>query len=248
MKNRVKLSYNKIAEAYYKSRKNKNGSSYFYNELLEMPSMIKMLGNLKGKKVLDIGCGPGIYIKKIKKRCKEIKGVDISKECVRIAIEVNPEAEIFLGDAEKLPFADKEFDAAFASLVFGHLRSWDAALKEIRRVLKNNGIFCFSIYNPVTENLTSSEKTFRDFLSAKNYFDERWNKRIWKEELFGIEAEGVSHHKTYSTIVKTIVKNKFEIVDYLDCRPSLIAKKLFPEKYKEALVLPKFCVWKIRKK
>ena len=58
--------YNKLAQAYYESRKNMTGTSYFYNELLEMPAMIRMLGDLKDKKVLDIGCGPGIYIEKIK--------------------------------------------------------------------------------------------------------------------------------------------------------------------------------------
>ncbi len=248
MREEIKHTYNKLAEAYYKSRKNKSGTSYFYNELLEMPGMMEMLGNLQGKKVLDIGCGPGFYIKRINGRCKGIKGVDISDGAVKIARAVNPGIEILVGDTEKLPFRNGEFDIAFASLVFGHLKLWDRALREIRRVLKSNGIFCFSVYNPVTENLTVRKWPFRQLMAVRSYFDEVWNRRVWKEEVIGIEADSLHHHKTYGTIIKLIVRNNFEIVDYLDCRPDFMAKKLFPKKYKEAILLPKFCVWKIRKK
>src|SRR3989344_7833605 len=246
MKEDIKSMYNKLAKAYYESRKNMTGTSYFYNELLEMPAMIRMLGDLKDKKVLDIGCGPGIYIEKIKDRCKQVKGIDISEGEVKIARTNNPGIEIVVGNAENLPFRNCEFDVVFASLVLGHLDSWDRTLGEIRRVLKKNGIFCFSIHNPVTGALVSRKWFFRKFDVVKNYFEEKGNKRIWSEEIVGVKAESFHHHKTYETVIKSLIKNSFEIIDYEDCRPDFEAKKLFPEKYEETMNIPKFCVWKVR--
>jgi len=56
------------------------------------------------------------------------------------------------------------------------------------------------------------------------------------------------YHKTYETIIKIIVKNGYEIVDYKDCFPLKKAKKLFPEDYETFSRRTFFCVWKLRKK
>lgn len=79
--------YSGLAREYHDMRLKKS----FYNEMIEMPAMLKILGNIKGKKILDWGCGSGLYIKKLKGKCAEIKGFDISPDMVKIAIEMNPE-------------------------------------------------------------------------------------------------------------------------------------------------------------
>jgi hypothetical protein len=56
------------------------------------------------------------------------------------------------------------------------------------------------------------------------------------------------YHKTYETIIKTILRNGFEIVDYKDCYPMKKAKKLFPQYYKSYSKSPYFAVFKVRKK
>jgi len=52
-----------------------------------MPTTLKMIGKIKGKKILDIGCGPGLYAKKLKEMGAEVKGIDISEKtavCMQI--------------------------------------------------------------------------------------------------------------------------------------------------------------------
>lgn len=245
MKEKIRKAYDILVREYYENRKNATGLSHFYNENLEMPTMLKMLGNVKGRKVLDLGCGPGIYAKILSDRGAKVKGIDNSDELVKIAKEEAPKAEIVVGDAEKLPYKNGEFDIVMSALVLGHFKSWDKISKEVKRVLKKRGLFIFSGYNPVADSFVDKKWFLKEFRIVANYFKEDWKKGMWIEsnEKVGI----VHHHKTYGTIVRLLVKHGFEIVDYEDCRPTEESKKMYPERHKKYMNMPYFCVWKVKK-
>jgi ubiquinone/menaquinone biosynthesis C-methylase UbiE len=243
----IKKAYKLLGEEYYNTRKHKSGGSYFYNELLEFPTTLKLLGNVKEKKILDLGCGPGIHSKKLSDQGAKVKGIDISKELIEIAKNEAPKVEFKVGDINKLPYKDAEFDIVFASLVMGHLKEWDKALSEIKRVLRRDGFFVFSNYNPVTEKFVKIRWFFRKFRELRGYFEEGIKKTIWKKDKDNF-AEMVHYHKTYGTIVRLMIENGFEIRDYEDCKPLDSAKKDFPKEYERALNAPHFCVWKVRRK
>ncbi len=239
----VKEKYREIGEDYYNSRKYKTGRSYFYNEMLEMPTTLKLLGDVKNKKVLDLGCGPGLYAKKLSERGTKVKGIDLSRDLIKIAKRENPNIEFKIGDAENLPYKNSEFDIVLAALVLGHLSNWDKALSEINRVLKRGGIFVFSGYNPVIEKTKKTRWFFRNFREIKDYFEEGWRFSKWKKD-----AKKIHYHRTYGTIVKSLVKHGFEIIDYEDCKPVNSSKKLYPKLYDKTIKAPHFCVWKLKKK
>lgn len=244
----IKNAYNILRDEYYSARKYKTGISYFYNELLEFPTTLKLLGNVKGKTILDLGCGPGMHAKKLSEKGAKIKGIDISEKLIEIAKKEAPNIEFKLADIEnKLPYKDSEFDIVFSSLVLGHLERWDGILAEINRVLKKGGIFVFSIYNPVTEKFVKKKWFFKKFHVFENYFEENIKKESWVKDK-NISTLIIHYHKTYGTIVKLLIKNCFEIIDYEDCKPPLSAKKDFPKDYERTINSPKFCVWKVRKK
>lgn len=242
----IKKAYNIIGEYYYKSRKDKSGISYFYNELLEFPTTYKMLGNIKNKKVLDLGCGPGINTKKMYNAGAKIKGIDLSTNLIKIAKTINPKVEFIVGDINKLPYKNKEFDIVVCSLVLGHIKNWNSVLSEIRKVLKKEGLLVFSIHNPVTEKFVKTKWFFKKYRQLKGYFNEDLKRSIWKEEK-GKQSEIIHYHKTYGTIIKTLVKNGFKIIDYEDCKPINYSKKIFPKEYSQSLDYPHFCVWKVIK-
>jgi ubiquinone/menaquinone biosynthesis C-methylase UbiE len=211
-----------------------------------MPTTLNLLGNVRGKKVLDLGCGPGIYAGILIKKGASVKGIDNSETLIKIAKKEAPEAEFTLGSAEKLPFKNSEFDIVLAALVLGHLDDWNKALKEVRRVLKKGGTFVFSNYNPVIESTVKEKWLFRKFRVIKNYFDEKWKYQWWGESTKGARAG--HHHKTYGTIVKLLVKHGFEIIAYGDAKPLISAKKSYPYEYEKTLNAPHFCTWKAKKK
>lgn len=241
----AKEQYDFMAEEYHNMRTKKYPHGGFYNEMLEMPAMFELLGNVKGKKILDFGCGTGIYAKILTKKGAIVKGFDISPAMLEIAKRENPNLDLKVGSGYKIPFNEK-FDMVLASLVIHYLEDWNKMFREVSRVLKKRGYFLFSTGNPVSEFPNKIKIKGKKIKTFGNYFKEGKNSAKW-----GINGKGLKvfyYHKTYETIIRTIIKNGFEIIDYKDAFPLKKAKKYFYEDYMEYSKIPFFSVWKLRKK
>jgi len=247
----VSAMYNSVGKHYHYDRTKRYPDGWFYNELVEMPAMLDMLGRVNNKKVLDFGCGSGIYAKLLTKKGAKVSGFDISKTMLSIAKKENPKLDLRLGSGYKIPFTE-EFDIVQASLVLDYLKDWDKVFKEVYRVLKPNGIFVFSIPNPVVNGSTGVKIDENRYKIVHDYFKEELFYETWgidKGPRGNIEQIKVpNYHKTYETIIKTILRNGFEIIDYKDAVPIEKAKKLFPGRYYAYHKIPTFCVWKVSKK
>lgn len=245
MKEELKKAYNALADEYFRMRK-KGGTSEFYNEMVEMPTTLRLLGNVKGKNILDLGCGPGRYAMKLTAKGARVIGIDNSKNSLIIAEKEAPKAIFIFGDIENLPFKDKEFDIVLSALVMGHFRDWSKIFREVRRVLKRGGLFVFSVHNPFSEVLVNRKWFLKKFRIVQRYFDERMLYDTWGE---GNKKFNVAHHhKTYGTIIKIILNNGFELIDYEDCKPIPKSKDKYPGRYERTMNAPNFCSWKVRKK
>lgn len=91
---------------------------------------------MKGRKVLDIGCGEGNLLKKDR---DNIYGIDINKTLIeKLQLEG---LLVKYGDATKIPFEDNFFDVVHCSNVIEHLLPSEAhkMFLEMQRVLKSNG-------------------------------------------------------------------------------------------------------------
>lgn len=249
--------YNLIAEHYYNWRTKLHPEGWMYNEHLEMPATFSLLGDIKRKKILDIGCGAGIYARLLTNKGAIVKGFDISDEMLKIAKQDNPKLDLRKGSFYDIPFKEK-FDIAIAPLVVNYAKDWNKIFVQVSNLLKPNGIFIFSIGNPITETaeklkIKGKRIKYRG-LSARvlyDYFTERKIYGIWRNILHKKQARNMrmpTYHKTYETIIETVIKNGFEIVGYKDCFPTKKSKGLFPEEYKFLSKIPYFCVWKVKKK
>ena len=121
--------YSLSAEAYHNWRTKENPQGWFYNELLEMPATLDLLGDIKDKKILEFGCGTGIYAKILSEDGAKVKGFDISKEMLNIAKKENPKLDLKLGSGYNIPFTEK-FDIVLASLVVHYFKDWNKMFKE----------------------------------------------------------------------------------------------------------------------
>lgn len=121
----------------------------------EKGKLIEFCGDLKGKKVLDIGCGTGRVEDLLKESARadlastraDIVAADISDEMLKIAKHRHPDVEFVQADINAMPFKDEEFDVAIAAFVIVHIKNLTKAFKEIDRVLKPNGIFVLTNIN-----------------------------------------------------------------------------------------------------
>jgi ubiquinone/menaquinone biosynthesis C-methylase UbiE len=94
----------------------------------------------RGSRVLDLGCGSGT-LAVLKRKEVHLVGVDLSAECLAAARR-NGYDETHLADLQQLPFPDASFDYVCTMDVLGHVQfeDKDAVLREIRRVLKPDGV------------------------------------------------------------------------------------------------------------
>lgn len=117
--------------------------------------------DLKKLRVLDVGCGIGQIHPFLKGEFKELVGVDVSSKCLEKAKEANPENTYFLGDGNKLPFEDNEFDVALTICTMHHVppENWEKFVQEIHRILKPQGALCVfehNPYNPLTVKVVNN--------------------------------------------------------------------------------------------
>jgi ubiquinone/menaquinone biosynthesis C-methylase UbiE len=89
--------------------------------------------------VLDAGCGTGQISSALAGMGYDVRGIDVSQAMVAIAREkCRPEwrARYLVADVRAVPAADESFDAVVVSKLFQHVRGWEAACRELVRVLK----------------------------------------------------------------------------------------------------------------
>lgn len=99
-----------------------------------IPSLKKIVGNIDGKRVLDLGCGNGLYARILKSLgAKEVIGVDSSKEMVKLAKEEENKKPLgikyLVQDIRNLKSL-RDFDVAVAGLVLHYARTKDELKKE----------------------------------------------------------------------------------------------------------------------
>jgi len=141
-----------------------NFSPSTYNERLLFSLMNKYL---KGNKnhILDIGCGGG-HFQLV--QYGKVYGIDISTKSLKNARKIY--SEVKEADvSKKIPYADKKFDVVFCSEVFGHIdkEHKERFLNELKRVVKDDGIICFSIE-------TLGDNLLTRFLKKKKLYDKYW--------------------------------------------------------------------------
>ena len=124
---------------------------------------ISLLNPKKGDKLLDVACGPGLLLKKAVEKNIKAYGIDISEIAIELSKNFVPEASTVLGNAENLPFADKEFD--FVTCIGSLERFLDTtqSLNEMKRVTTADAKFCFMVRN----SETVIWKIYRQFLRQK---------------------------------------------------------------------------------
>ncbi|CAM4111126.1 SAM-dependent methyltransferase [Bacillus manliponensis] len=107
-------------------------------------SAIKTIVNVKGKKILDVGCGGGIYTKELTHMgASEVIGFDFSKEILEAARENCAHLQnvsFVQGDAHNINFPNETFDIVISRAVVHHLKNVSLFLQEAYRILKHDGV------------------------------------------------------------------------------------------------------------
>lgn len=131
-------TYEELAEDYYKTHfdinKIKNIANFF-------------IKNLKGQKILDIGCGPGRDAKYFSEHNLEVTGIDLTSNFVKMASKNVPNAKFIQMDMRNLNFPENTFDGIWACASFLHVPKEDAknTLLGFRKILKPDKLIYLSV-------------------------------------------------------------------------------------------------------
>jgi len=109
------------------------------------------LGDTRGLRALDFGCGVGSYHTLLSPVFDSLTGVDVSTECVDHARKTYPSVRYETYDGDTLPFESGAFDIVFAIAVFHHIppAQWTRSVEEMRRVLRPGGLAAIYEHNPL---------------------------------------------------------------------------------------------------
>jgi len=115
--------------------------------------------NLKGKRVLDAGCGPGRDARYFTDKGLEVIGIDLASNFIKVASQNVPNARFVQMDIRALNFPENFFDGIWASASFLHIPKEDAkrTLWGFRKVLKPSGLLYLSVMEGSGEKMVEKK-------------------------------------------------------------------------------------------
>jgi ubiquinone/menaquinone biosynthesis C-methylase UbiE len=109
---------------------------------IEGPAMAAWFGDIKGRSVIDLGCGTGRHTEQLVKAGAKVVAVDLTVAMLDLARAKLPAANVTwlrLALPGPLPFANDRFALAVMGLVAEHVQDLTATLKEVARILEPGG-------------------------------------------------------------------------------------------------------------
>jgi SAM-dependent methyltransferase len=114
---------------------------------LHLRRLARRLGPWIGRRALDVACGPGSWLQAIAERGAITAGIDVSQVALDVCKKAIPEAELHCGPAERLPFADRQFDFISCLGALEHFLDIEGSLQEMIRVAKTNASILLLVPN-----------------------------------------------------------------------------------------------------
>lgn len=154
-----------------------------YNAWYDRPAVLKLIGEVAGRRVLDAGCGPGLYAEQLVARGAEVVAFDHSPKMVGLArSRLGERAMVRVHNlADPLDWLeDDSFDVALLALVIHHLDDRVSALREIHRVVLRPGAYLVvSTHHPTGDWLRQGGSYFA-IEPIEETWSRGWRVRYWR--------------------------------------------------------------------
>jgi SAM-dependent methyltransferase len=130
-------------------------STLHYGVELPTETELRLVGRLTGRRVLDLGCGPGHNVVAAALQGAYAIGVDAASAMVAhgrtLAEENGMRVEWRVGDIAELAWLRADsIDVALATGVLAHIEDFDRVMRQVHRVLRTGGIFAFTHPHPMS--------------------------------------------------------------------------------------------------
>jgi SAM-dependent methyltransferase len=228
-------AYDELAEAYAALVDTKAHNAYY-----ERPATLSLLPDVKGKRVLDAGCGPGAYAEWLVNKGAQVVAFDANEKMVKLARErLGDKAKIFHANLEHpLDFLkDDWFELVVSPLVMDYVKDWESVFAEFYRVLRAGGNLVFSMEHPYAK--------FFDHRESSSYFELDLVDYVWTG--FGMPVQVPSYRRPLSEVINPLVRAGFTLEQILEPKPTEEFRQKEPEDYEKLIRNPGFmCVRAIK--
>lgn len=221
-------AYEALADAYAASIDTKPHNAYY-----ERPATISLLPEVQGQRVLDVGCGPGVYAEWLLSRGAEVVAVDASPRMVALArARTEGRAAVHQADVgSPLSFLEAgDFDLVLAPLVMDYVQDWRATFRDFCRLLRSRGHLVISVTHP-----------FFDFTyhQSERYFDTELVSCEWNG--FGVRPVRMpSYRRSLEETLNPLVEAGFQIEQLLEPKPTEQMRHTDPRHFEELSRQPSF--------
>jgi SAM-dependent methyltransferase len=223
----TETAYDELADTYVEDVR-----TNAYNAELEFPATSSLIPDVDGKRVLDAGCGTGVYTEWLVERGADVVGIDVSAEMLGHAVElVGDRAEFERADlGEPLTFADDDaFDGVVSALALAYVADWDRVFAEFGRILRSGGFLVFSTGHPL-DNFAPADDV------GGNYFEVERLTKEW-------EVEVPYYRRPFSKMLNPLLDNGFQLDRIVEPQPTDAFEELRPARYEKESTHPVFlCV------
>jgi len=214
-----------------------------YHKIL-IPTIMRLAGNIKNRRVIDVGCGSGYLTAKLAEEATQVVGVDPSKEMIRIAKRE-------YGGTSRLAFCNSsiedfpkhysnKFDVAVSNMSLITIPNLDIALTAISSLLESNGIFAFNITHPCFYN------QYRKYESsaAFQYHIPHAQRGIFiiSADSKGLPSPTTHFHRPLGIYFQSLRNASFVVDELVEPFPTADMEKLYPRPWKVPHFLSVRCI------
>ncbi len=214
-------------ETFFENFRSSRENAVNFNDCIETPILLSMLPDLRGKRILDIGCGMGQHAKQYSAMGAEsVLGIDLSEKMLEYAREHNSADNIVYRRMamEDIDRIGRRFDLVTSSLAFDYAEDFEGLMRKVRALMREDAAFVFSMSHPmatawdgVYDRYTRTETGERLYANIRNYLVEGLRKVTWVVE--GYEC----YHRTFSSLINALIGAGFVIGE---CRESGISEEM----------------------
>ena len=238
-------------DSFYDNFKSNRADSINFNDVVETPIITAMLPDMKGKKVLDIGCGMGQHVMQYAGLgAASVLGTDISEKMLEYAREHNSAENITYRRLafEELAEIDEKFDVITSSLAFDYAEDFGTLMKQIYGMLNDGGKLVFSMSHPIDtsydgtyDRYTRTETGERLYANLRNYAVEGVRRIKWVVDEYEL------YHITFATLINSLTGAGFIIEECEEAKVPEEIRVKYPEKFGGTIHQPQFIFFRCRK-